>query len=82
MAGTPGYQAPEQLMGEHVGSECDVYTYGCLLLELFGATRLWDGLTFHQIMCFVTVQNKTPDLKPICHLPKLSSSVFYLTYKE
>ena len=32
--GTPGYTAPEVLMGVRWGPECDVWSLGCLLIEL------------------------------------------------
>ena len=35
-AGTPGFQAPEQLKAETVDQLCDVYAFGVVLIELFG----------------------------------------------
>ncbi|MEM1205483.1 MAG: protein kinase [Acidobacteriota bacterium] len=33
-AGTPSYMAPEQIRGEPVGPEADIYAFGCVLFEL------------------------------------------------
>ena len=31
MAGTPGFQSPEQLRAQTIGPPSDVYTFGCVL---------------------------------------------------
>ena len=41
LAGTPGFQPPEQLMAEVLDERADVYAYGVLLIELFG--EKWSG---------------------------------------
>lgn len=61
MAGTPGFQSPEQLKSENVGVESDVYAFGCLLLTIFSSLPLWPGLTPFQIMSKVTISNLRPD---------------------
>lgn len=73
MAGTPVYQAPEQLKAESVGVYSDVYAFGCILLVLYSGLALWPGLTPFQIMTKVTIENKKPDtssllscIKSIC----------------
>ena len=40
-AGTPGFQAPEQLQGKSISSKCDVYSLGGVITELFGEVPLW-----------------------------------------
>ena len=64
-AGTPGFQAPEQLMSERIGIECDIYAVGCVLLECFGEKPIWDGLNHHQIMYNVSIAKLTPDMSHI-----------------
>ena len=48
-SGTPGFQAPEQLRAEPIDVGADVYAFGALLIELFGETPIWGGLTPYQI---------------------------------
>ena len=55
-AGTPGFQAPEQLQGKSISSKCDVYAFGGVLTELFGEVSLWPKTPAHQIMFNVAVK--------------------------
>ena len=43
MAGTPAYMAPEQLAGEGVSLQSDLYSLGLLLYELFTGRRPYEG---------------------------------------
>ena len=54
MAGTPGFQAPEQLRGEGIGVKCDVYALGGVMTELFGRQPLWVNASIHTIIYKVT----------------------------
>lgn len=66
LAGTPGFQPPEQLRAESIGTACDVYAYGGVLAILYGEKILWPGLSAFQVMCKVTVSKEMPVLD---HLP-------------
>ena len=55
-AGTPGFQAPEQLQYKSISSKCDVYAFGGVLTELFGEVFLWPKTPAHQIMFNVAVK--------------------------
>ena len=51
----------------------DVYAFGCVLIELFGGKKVWEGLSAIQIMVKVAVESAVPDyshlpesVKPIC----------------
>ncbi len=35
MAGSPGYQAPEQLRAQSIGPHCDCYAFGCVIIVIF-----------------------------------------------
>lgn len=43
MAGTPGYMAPEQVMGEPVGPEADWYAMGVVLYQCLTGRRPFEG---------------------------------------
>lgn len=59
-AGTPGFQAPEQLNGINVGPHSDIYALGCIVLELFTEQPVWRGLSAHTIMFHVGVKGEYP----------------------
>jgi serine/threonine protein kinase len=75
MAGTPGYQSPEQLRAQSVGPPTDVYAFGCIVLVTYSGKQPWSGFTPYQIMLKVTVEKEKPDtsdlppsVKSICDL--------------
>lgn len=48
--GTYPYMAPEMFQSAHRGPAVDVYSLGCLMIEVFGSKRVWDKLTNMEIM--------------------------------
>ena len=73
LAGTPGFQPPEQLKAEAIDERADVYAFGVLLIELFGEKVVWEGLTHFQIITKVAIKEQPPDcshlepiIQPIC----------------
>ena len=64
MAGSPGFQSPEQLQAikKDIGPPADVFAVGCVIVTLFQEAPLWPGLTPFQIMCKVTVQKEKPNM--------------------
>ena len=65
MAGTLGFQPPEQLKAQQIGPPCDVYAFGCMVIILFAERVLWPGLTPYQIMVKITVENEKPDVSDL-----------------
>ena len=61
LAGSPGFQSPEQLRNENLGLPTDVYALGAVLYVLFGETQVWPGLSPYQIMYKVAVNREKPD---------------------
>jgi hypothetical protein len=49
IAGSPHYQAPEQLMGGSVDARTDIYSLGTVLYELLTARKAFDGDSLEQI---------------------------------
>lgn len=64
-AGTPGFQAPEQLKAEEVDEGADVYAFGVTMVELFGEKLVWNGLNHYQILCKVAVEGALPQYDPL-----------------
>ena len=54
LAGSPGYQSPEQLRAESTGPPIDVYAFGGVCFVTFAKTPLWPGLGIFQIIQKVT----------------------------
>ncbi len=45
MLGTPGYASPEQIRGEGVDQQADVFAFGCVLFECLAGSRAFGGPT-------------------------------------
>ena len=63
-AGTAPYKAPEMFHSARRGSAVDIYSYGCLLIELFGHKRVWGRLQQMEIMHKVCGSYQTPPEPP------------------
>jgi len=61
LAGSPGFQSPEQLRNESLGLPSDVYALGAVLFILFGETQVWPGLSPFQIVYKVAVCGDKPN---------------------
>ena len=78
-AGTPGFQAPEQLQGQSISSKCDVYALGGVITELFGEKALWPKMQAHQIMFQVGVKGAFPLTE---HLPEEIQGITNLCFVD
>ena len=57
--GTPAYQSPEHNKADHgITRATDMYSFGVLLLELFGEKPAWDNRTSVQIFYRVAHSNE------------------------
>jgi formylglycine-generating enzyme required for sulfatase activity len=61
--GTPYYMAPEQVMGEKVTEQADVYAFGILMFELFSGQRPIAGDTIERL--FYSILNETINMEPL-----------------
>ena len=71
-AGGPGtypYMALEMFQPAHRGTAVDMYSLGCLYIELFGGERVWGKVTGIQIMQKVCGSyNCPPEMPRVTHL--------------
>ena len=67
-AGTPAYMSPEQWREDVLDARSDIYSYGCILFELFTGHRLFSALTegdwerSHRENIPVALTSLTPEL--------------------
>jgi serine/threonine-protein kinase len=61
--GTPYYMAPEQVTGQGVTEQVDVYAFGVLLYELLAGVKPIAGETVERI--FYSILNETIDVSPL-----------------
>ena len=68
--GTLPYMAPEMFKKSRRGPTVDIYSLGCLFIELFGRQRVWPGLDGPDIMMKILGSYDTPPVGPeTSHLP-------------
>ena len=68
--GTYPYMAPKMFGPGRRGPGVDIYSFGCLLIELFGQQKVWGTTTGMQIMQKVCGSFKSQPQPPaIDHLP-------------
>ena len=67
--GTMPYMAPEVFVKKRRGVPVDIYSLGCLLVELFGRRRAWPNNDLAQIMMKLLGSYNSPPVGPdISHL--------------
>jgi hypothetical protein len=65
--GTPGYMAPEQVRGEPVGTQSDVWAFGCLLFEMLSGQPAFTQATAIETIARVLEREPNLDLlSPDC----------------
>lgn len=62
--GTYPYMAPEMFRPSRRGTAVDIYSLGCLYIELFGRKRIWGKLDAAAIMLKVLGAYQTPPEPP------------------
>ena len=75
--GTYPYMAPEMFGTGHRSTAADIYSLGCLYIELFGERRVWEGITDGvQIMQKVCGSyNNPPTMPRVDHLEPIYGNI-------
>ena len=80
LAGSPGYQSPEQLRAESTGPPSDVYAFGGVCFVTIAKIPLWPGLGIFQIIQKVTNNEKpnTDLLLGLGRVKQICDECFYV----
>jgi serine/threonine-protein kinase len=72
-AGTPYYMSPEQVLGQPLTQQADIYSFGVLLYELFTGIKPFNGASVNEI--FEQILFRPVDPGPLTHLPEAVRSI-------
>ena len=73
LAGTPGFQSPEQLKGETISISADIYALGAVLTEQFSGKPIWSNMSSPTIILKVMWRYQVANqYGPICLATPLS----------
>lgn len=74
--GTYPYMAPEMYTRSRRGPAVDIYSLGCLYIELFGRQRIWENLEGPEIMLKVLgAYNVPPEAPSVTNLMPVYSDL-------
>ena len=66
-AGTPIYEAPEMFICAKRLTPVDIYSFGCLLIELFGRKRVWENVDLIELTG--AINGSPPQTPSTEHIP-------------
>ena len=80
--GTASYMSPEQARGRVVDKRTDIWAFGCVLFEMLGGRRPFDGDTVTDIIAAVVRAEPDEDALPSTTPPRLRALVRRCLEKE
>lgn len=60
--GSMYWMAPEMIKREKYGRKVDVWSLGCLLIEMAAASHPWAGITNYAELCIAVIEGQTPEV--------------------
>src|SRR5579862_6556037 len=63
IVGTLNYMAPEQIEGRDADARSDIWAFGCLLYEMIGGTKAFDGTSGASVIAAI-LERQPPPLPP------------------
>ena len=83
IVGTPGYMSPEQIRGEELTTQTDLFSSGIVVYELFTGTNPFIGKDIKDTINNILDFNAEKDLKQLSSLPpKVQNAVINLLRKN
>ncbi|MBN1969922.1 MAG: SUMF1/EgtB/PvdO family nonheme iron enzyme [Candidatus Delongbacteria bacterium] len=64
-SGTPAYMSPEQLIGEDVGKESDIWSFGIMLYELLSGKQVFTGESRNDVLMQIKERKKYRTIKEV-----------------
>jgi serine/threonine-protein kinase len=75
MLGTPNYMAPEQIVGNEITAQSDIFSTGVVLYELLTNTKPFQGDTLHTVLYKVLSETPPPLDKVLPGLPSALNKI-------
>ncbi|HYR28020.1 MAG TPA: protein kinase [Thermoanaerobaculia bacterium] len=60
LLGTPGYMAPEQIVGKPLDARADIFSFGCILYEAIARVRAFEAESFVDTLYKIIHEEPTP----------------------
>ena len=60
LLGTPGYMAPEQVVGKPLDARADIFSFGCILYEAIAGTRAFEAESFVDTLYKIVHEEAAP----------------------
>lgn len=73
--GTPYYLSPEQIRGELISFQCDIFSLGCVLYEVLSGEKAFPGENSYGVFYKITTSEPVPILSLRKELPRMVDEI-------